>query len=148
MSTKQFKRFRKALRGMQGVTVWVHDIDAMAAADGLSRQHLQDEVTVRILDSGIRAFGIANVPEPPGNPWLNVFFNCVKKNEAYFYSVVVQLDEIVRPERNRSVKSVASTWAAHKIGEVSVDGMPEKLELEMDELVDLFIYDYTQANSL
>ena len=64
---KQTKRFRRVLRGLEGMTVWVHDIDQNAANDGLSRQHLQDAVVVRLLDSGLKALGIGNVPEPPGN---------------------------------------------------------------------------------
>jgi hypothetical protein len=143
---KQTKRFKKALRGLEGVTVWVHDIDKQAADDGLSRQHLQDEVTVRILDSGVRALGIGNVPEPPGNPWLNIFINTQKHSDQYAYFVSVRLDEVVRIERNRSVKTIGTTWEAVTAGSAEVADLPGAIERAVDDLVDYFVYDYWLEN--
>ncbi len=143
---KKGKRFRKALRGMQGMTVWVHEVAEDASADGLSRQHLQDEVVIRILDSGIKALGIGNVPEPPGNPWLNVFVNTVKHDDYYFYAVTVRLDEIIRPERARSVKTIGTTWETTEIGKAQKSDLPKTVERTIDSLVDYFIYDYLLEN--
>jgi hypothetical protein len=143
---KQTKRFKKALRGLEGVIVWVHDVDQQAAEDGLSRQHLQDEITVRILDSGVKALGIGNVPEPPGNPWLNIFINTQKNADLYSYFVSVRLDETVRPERNRSVKTIGTTWEAAASGSASIPDLPDAVERAVDDLVDYFVYDYWLEN--
>ena len=76
---QQTKRFRKALRGLDGMTVWVHDVDPGASSDGLSRQHLQDSVVIRLLDSGLKALGIGNVPE---TPWESLAERFCKYSQA------------------------------------------------------------------
>ena len=143
---KQTKRFRKALRGLEGMTVWVHDIDEDAERDGLSRQHLQDAVVVRLLDSRIKALGIGNVPEPPGNPWLNIFVNNVKADKVYFYSITVRLDEVIRPERNRAFRTIGTTWETSSRGIIDKDRLSQTVEKAVEYLVDYFIYDYLREN--
>ncbi len=143
---KQTKRFRKALRGLDGMIVWVHDVDEDAAADGLSRQHLQDEVIVRLLDSGIKALGIGSVPEPPGNPWLNVFVNTVKSQDLYFFCIAVRLDEIVRPVRHQGGKTIGTTWEVGAKGVVNKAALSREVEKNMDDLIDYFVYDYRLEN--
>lgn len=147
MAKKQSKRFRKALSGLNGMTVWVHEIDEKAAGDGLSRQHLQDATIVKILDSGIKALGIGNVPEPPGNPWLNIFVNTVKSEDKYFYHITVRLDEIVRPERKRSIKTLGTTWEGLCMGVADRKFIGQVVEKELDEALDHFIYDFLTENS-
>lgn len=143
---KQTKRFRKALRGLDGITVWVHEIDNGAGADGLSRQHLQDAVVVRLLDSRIKALGIGNVPEPPGNPWLNIFVNTLKSNQIYFYSITVRLDEVIRPERDRAFRTIGTTWETSSRGIIEIDRMSEIVERAVENQIDYFIYDYLTEN--
>ncbi len=143
---KKIKRFKRALQGMQGITVWVHEFDAIVAADGLSRQHLQDKTIIRILDSGIKALSIGNVPEPPGNPWLNIFLNLVKHEEVYFYIITVRMDEIVRPERNKAVKTIGATWETSQVGIAQQTEMAVTVEKSLDHLIDYFIYDYLFEN--
>jgi hypothetical protein len=143
---KQTKRFRRALRGLDAMIVWVHEIDDEAAVDGLSRQHLQDLAVVRLLDSGIKALGIGNVPEPPGNPWLNVFVNTMKTKELYFFCVSVRLDEVVRPLRNQSVKTVGTTWEVISRGVSDKVSLSKDVEKAMEHLIDYFVYDYRLEN--
>ncbi|MFH1117657.1 MAG: hypothetical protein V1792_27375 [Pseudomonadota bacterium] len=143
---KQTKRFRRVLRGLDAMTVWVHDIDRAAADDGLSRQHLQDAVVVRLLDSRIKALGIGNVPEPPGNPWLNIFVNTVKSDNVYFYFVTVRLDEVIRPERNRACRTIGSTWETFSRGVTDTGRLSVTVERQVENLVDYFIYDYLMEN--
>lgn len=128
------------------MTVWVHDIDRDAASDGLSRQHLQDAVVVRLLDSRIKALGIGNVPEPPGNPWLNIFVNTLKSDRWYFYSVTVRLDEVVRLERNRTCRTIGSTWETSSRGITTTERLSVTVERQVEDLVDYFIYDYLMEN--
>lgn len=144
---KQSKRYRKALSGLEGMIVWVHDLDRDAAEGGVSRQHLQDAVVVKLLDSGIKALGIGNVPEPPGNPWLNIFVNTLKHNEDYFYSVTVRLDEIIRPERDKSMKTIGSTWETCARGIVDQANLPGVIERTTDYVLDYFVYDYRLENN-
>lgn len=144
---KQVKRFRKVLRGLEGVTVWVHEPEEDALADGLSRQHLQDAVTIRLLDSGIRALGIGNVPEPVGNPWLNIFLNTVKAEHAYFFAVTVRLDEVVRPERNKVLRTIGTTWEASERGVLPLDRLSEGMDRVVDRMIDYFVYDYQMENT-
>lgn len=143
---KQSKRFRKALRGLEGMIVWVHDVAEDAAADGLSRQHLQDLVIVRLLDSGIKALGIGNVPEPPGNPWLNVFVNTAKTEANYFLFVTIRLDEIVRPVRSQGLKTIATTWEVHENSLTNKERLAHDVEKLVDELLEYFVYDYRLEN--
>jgi len=144
---KQNKRFRKALRGLEGMIVWVHDLAPEAVADGLSRQHLQDAVIIRLLDSGIKALGIGNVPEPPGNPWLNIFVNTTKFDNHYFYFVSVRLDEVVRPDRNKTFRTIGTTWETCSSAAVSRERLSTAIESTLDDLIDYFIYDYQLENA-
>lgn len=144
---KREKRYRRALRGLRGITLWIHDVDDTATNDGLSRQHLQDEVTVRLLDRGIRTLGIGNVPEPPGNPWLNVFILTMKLKDTYTFFITVRLDEIARLDRNNSIKTVVTTWETSINGCSEVSQMPLMIEKNVDKLIDYFIYDYQFENS-
>jgi hypothetical protein len=143
---KQDKRFRKVLRGLEGITVWVHDIDPDAAAEGLSRQRLQDGSVIRLLDSGIKALGIGNVPEPRGNPWLNLFVTTAKIGDMWFFFVAVRLDEIVRIERNNSVKTVGTTWEACAKGAESAPRLVRAVERTVEDLIDYFVYDFHSEN--
>ena len=143
---RQTKRFRKALRGLEGMIVWVHDVAEDAAADGLSRQHLQDLVIVRLLDSGIKALGIGNVPEPPGNPWLNVYVNTVKAQELYFLSITVRLDEVVRPVRSHGVKTIGTTWEVAAMNVVNKSALAKEVEKLIDDLIEYFVYDHRLEN--
>lgn len=142
----QAKRFRRALRGLEAMTVWIHNVEEDAAADGVSRQYLQDSVVIRLLDSGIKALGIGNVPEPPGNPWLNVFVNTLKREDHYYYSVTVRLDEVVKPLRNAAIKTVATTWESSSKGVVMKEDLPRVLQKSVDDLMEYFIYDYHLEN--
>jgi hypothetical protein len=142
----QTKRSRKALRGLAAITVWVHNVAEDASADGVSRQHLQDSVVIRLLDSGIRALGIGNVPEPPGNPWLNVFVNTIRTGDQYFYSITVRLDEVVRPLRNSAIKTSGTTWEASSRGVVNKENLSRTVDKGIDGLMEYFIYDYFLEN--
>lgn len=143
---RQIIRFRKVLRGLGGMTVWVHDIDAKATEAGLSRQHLQDALVVRLLDSGLRALGIGNVPEPPGNPWLNVFVTAVPRGNEFFYFLTMRLTEVIRPERNKTFKTIGTTWETFESGIEEKVRLPDAIERALINLVDYFIYDYHSEN--
>jgi hypothetical protein len=142
----QSKRSRKALRGLSALTVWVHNVAEDASADGVSRQHLQDSAVIRLLDSGIKALGIGNVPEPPGNPWLNIFINTVKSGDHYFYSLTVRLDEIVKPLRNTAIKISGATWEAGSRGVVNKEDLSQTIYKGIDNLIEYFIYDHSLEN--
>jgi hypothetical protein len=142
----QSKRFSKSLQGLIAVTVWVYDVAEDARLDGLSRQHLHDAVVVKLLDAGIRALGIGNVPEPPGNPWLNIFVNTVRSGDIYFYTVTVRLDETIRLDRNRGFKTIGTTWEVCSSGAIARSDMALRLESAVEELVEHFIYDFHYAN--
>ncbi len=142
----QSKRFSKSLTGLIAVTVWVYDMAEDARLGGLSRQHLHDAVVVKLLDAGIRALGIGNVPDPPGNPWLNIFVNTVKSGDIYFYAVTVRLDETVRLDRNRGFKTIGTTWEVFSAGAVARSEMALRVERAVEELVENFIYDFHYAN--
>jgi hypothetical protein len=142
----QSKRFSKSLQRLKAVTVWVHDVPEEARKDGLSRQHLQDAMVVKLLDGGIRALGLGNVPEPPGNPWLNIFVNTIRSGEIYFYAVTVRLDENIRMDRNKSIKTIGTTWEVFSTGTVERPDMAVRLEKTVDELVEHFLYDFHYAN--
>ncbi|MBI5572586.1 MAG: hypothetical protein HY914_21760 [Desulfomonile tiedjei] len=142
----QSKRFGRALRGLDGMIVWVHEFGEDARKAGVSRQHLQDTVVIKLLDSGIRALGIGNVPEPPGNPWLNIFVATASSHDLVFYAVTVRLDEIVWLDRNRSFKTIATTWEVNASAAVVKADLPRNTEKTIDELVDYFVYDYQTAN--
>ena len=142
----QAKRFSKSLQGLKAVTVWVYDVSEEARKDGLSRQHLQDAVVVKLLDGGIRALGLGNVPEPPGNPWLNIFVNTIRSGEIYFYAVTVRLDENIRMDRNRTIKTIGTTWEVFSTGITDRKNMTIRLEKAVDELVEHFLYDFHYAN--
>lgn len=142
----QSKRFGRALRGLDGMIVWVHELGDDARKAGVSRQHLQDTVVIKLLDSGIRALGIGNVPEPPGNPWLNIFVVTASFHEFVFYAVTVRLDEIVWLDRNRSFKTIATTWEVNASAVAVTADLPRNTEKAIVELVDYFVYDYQTAN--
>jgi hypothetical protein len=86
------------------------------------------------------------VPEPPGNPWLNVFINTVKAQEIYFLSVIVRLDEIVRPVRTHGLKTIGTTWQVDSAGVVDKDSLPKEVEKLVDDLLEYFVYDYRLEN--
>lgn len=140
------KRFSRALKGLTGIVAWVHEVSDDARKAGLSRQHLQDAAVVRLLDSGIRALGIGNVPEPPGNPWLNIFVDAVRCQDLYCFTVTVRLDEVVWLERNRSFKTIGTTWEVNSSSVVAHADLPRQVEKAMDDLIEYFIYDYQIAN--
>lgn len=143
---KHTKRFRKVLKGLDAMTVWVHDIAGEVEESGLLRQHLQDALVIKLLDSGIRALGIGNVPEPPGNPWLNVYTAITASEDLYHYWVTMRLDEIVKPVRSHDIRTIGTTWEVGGGGFANRTTLPRKLEKELDALADYFVYDYLLEN--
>jgi hypothetical protein len=128
------------------MTVWVHEIAGDVPESGLLRQHLQDALVVKLLDSGIRALGIGNVPEPPGNPWLNVYIAITASDDWHHFWVTVRLDEIVKPVRSHDIRTIGTTWEVGAGGFADSTTLPKKLDKELDALADYFIYDYLLEN--
>jgi hypothetical protein len=141
----QHKRLKRVLRGLRAATVWVHELEPSAVELGLSRQRLQDATVIRLLDGGLRALGIGNVPEPPGNPWIHIFVTTLPVHSTCAYHITVRLDEVVRIARN-SEKTVATSWEIVENGTVQKEHVISFIESRVDELIDVFILDYLAEN--
>ncbi len=141
---------RATLVGLKGVEVVVEEVDPEAERDGLVKSTLQTEVELKLRQAGILVLSRTQAGSTPGNPWLYLRVSAVKGSgtlqRLYVFSVSLELNQIVRLDRNPSVITFARTWSARGfIGTVGAANLSSVRESVRDR-VDEFINAYLAAN--
>jgi hypothetical protein len=142
----QFESHKEALKGLQGVTVLVEDIDYEKDTN-LTVEELKTIAESKLRDSGL-------LLEKPKSvrayqPFLVV---CVKlqpiseDNKLFAFYFELALYELTKLERDPQTRVVATLWRINSFGMVGWKAAHDSITDLVGDAVDKFIYDYYNAN--
>ena len=143
-STQQ--ELTKSLRGMATVAVFVSDIDADAAKDGLNKEQLKTTVQLRLRQSAIRV-----VPEAPadgshGVVWIEINTYYLESIRSYNYNArlhVFRNINVVGGEQD----TTADTWfTPPAMGIVSAADLAKRLRETLTNQADVLANAYLSVN--
>ncbi len=130
---------RESLYGLVGVYVLVEGLGQVIEKNGLLTSRLQADVEEDL--------GKAGIPELPRNeigptdPLLYININAYKLDEIYFYSIHVELHQLVTLAREPSIEIQAPTWRVGSVGSVGSANLYQ-IRGDVKEYVKEFVSDY------
>ena len=106
---------RESLYGFEGVGVLVENLNPVIEKEGLLTSRLQADVEEELSKAGI--------PVLPKEGWptalvLYVNVNAHKLDELFFYSIHVELHQLVSLAREPSIEMLIPTWNVGLVGSV------------------------------
>ena len=106
---------RESLYGFEGVGILVENLNPIIEKESLLTSRLQADVEEELSKAGI--------PELPKEGWpttpvLYVNVNAHKLDELFFYSIHVELHQLVILARDPSIEIQAPTWNVGSVGSV------------------------------
>ncbi len=139
---------RESLRGLVGVGVVVEKLRHYAEREGLTTSSLQTIVEFRLRQAGIRVGRDKERWKMPGSPYLYLNVNALKSDvtDVYAVSMRLELKEMVRPDRDPTVKQFAVTWMALPTVAIVPARDLHLVRESVKEMVDEFINAYLAAN--
>jgi hypothetical protein len=142
--------FRKTLRGLPGVGVFVERIHPEAEQAGITRRQVQTEVAQRLREQGILVLTQPEVRSSFGRPSLAVNIQIASAEnvpgEQYVVHITVALKQHVLLERNTTMPAFeAATWEVAVLGVVGRDAF-QRVREDVANLVDRFIQAYRSVN--
>jgi hypothetical protein len=139
---------RATLAGLTGLDVIVDDMNPNAERDGLAKSALQTDVELRLRHAGIRVLTENESIAAPGSPYLHLRVMAAKNDlRMYGYSIELELKQLVRLDRDPSMRSVATTWGALVgVGIVPAGDLSHVVRERVRDAVDGFINDFLAAN--
>ncbi|GJM17131.1 MAG: hypothetical protein DHS20C13_24580 [Thermodesulfobacteriota bacterium] len=135
------------LKGIKGIGLSVEDIDADAAADGLSKDKLLKVITQKLKKSGIKVFTDLELRTISGQPQLVLNINSIKQpGPIYIFTTTLDLTQIVLLERNKGLTAVSPTWTVLTTGGSLPEDLAATVDASIDPMLESFITDYKKAN--
>jgi hypothetical protein len=139
---------RDTLRGLTEISVLVEYLPDDVEREGLSREHLQRDIEVRLGQAGLRVLTISEIANSPGAPYLYVAVYPITAPSvnSSAYAIGLALKQLVHLSRNPTTEFFATTWeGAAPPGSLSA---PRVLDIRTRILdaVGRFIIDYQAMN--
>ena len=106
---------RESLYGLEGVGVVVEGLNPVIEREGLLTSRLQADVEEELSKAGIPALPKEGWPTAPV---LYVNVNAHKLDELFFYSICVELHQLVILARDPSIEMLVPTWNVGSVGSV------------------------------
>ncbi len=135
---------RATLKGIAAIQVVVEDLNPDAERDGLTRDHLQTDMELRLRKAGIR---VTSKHEEAGGSYLYLNVSAVKHNalSVYGYHIRLEFYQRVALARDPRVRTDAVTWISGSTGVVSAQRL-RSLRDNVADKVDKFINAYLEQN--
>ncbi len=134
---------RNTLKGLEGVWVYVFDLDENEKRVGFSKTALLAEVELRLRMAGIKVLTRKEMAKTPGLPRLRVSLEISDiPGDRDAFGIIISLFQAVELLRNPSQTLVASTWAVEMIG----TGDPSFIRDTLKGAVDRFINAWLSVN--
>jgi hypothetical protein len=139
---------RDTLRGLTEVSVLVEHLPDDIEREGLSREHLQRDIEVRLRMAGLRVLTTAEIAKSPGAPYLYVAVYAITGPSVNVnaYAIALTLKQLVQLSRNPTTELFVTTWEGPALpGLLSA---PRVLDIRnrISEAVERFIIDYQTVN--
>ena len=109
---------RESLYGFEGVGVLVENLNPVIEKNGLLTSRLQTDVEEELSKAGIRVLPGSEIG--PADPLLYINVNAHKLDELFFYSISVELHQLVILVRDPSMETLATTRNVGSIGSVNL----------------------------
>ncbi len=107
---------RESLYGLEGVGVLIESLNPVIEKYGLLTSRLQTDVEEELNRAGIPVLSRREVG--PTDPVLYVNVNAHKLDELFFYSIHVELHQLVTLARDPSIEMLIPTWNVGLVGSV------------------------------
>jgi len=133
------------LRGLKAIVVGVSELPQELKDIGLTEESLYEEVVSILKKTGIKVnvnrYAIAGEPD-----FLVDIFGGEFIQGVITYCIDVRLDQAVILERNRRIRSNATTWSQKFIGVAGFATKPKVIRKHLRELVEIFAKEYSAEN--
>lgn len=107
---------RESLYGLEGVCLVVEGLNPVIEKNGLATSRLQTDVEEELSKAGIPV--LPRSEGEPTDPLLYVNVNAHKSDELFFYSIHVELHQLVILARDPAIEMQATTWNVGSVGSV------------------------------
>jgi hypothetical protein len=139
---------RDTLRGLTEISVLVEYLPDDVEREGLSREHLQRDIEVRLRQAGLHVLTISEIAKSPGAPYLYVAVYPITGPSVNLnaYGSGLTLKQLVQLSRNPTTEFFATTWESPAFPS-SLSG-PRVLDIRrsISDAVNRFIIDYLAVN--
>lgn len=137
---------RATLRGLRGVYVKVDRLASEVVREGLTEQHIVEEVKQKLDSAGIGILSDTEGLRQFGNPYLHIKPRITKtKTGLYLCFITVEFVQDARLVRNRSLLRPVATWSVGVEGTI-YKNLSEKVGNHIKDLMDRFIDAYLSVN--
>src|SRR5262245_23611736 len=140
---------RDTLRGLKEISVLVEYLPDDVEREGLSREHLQRDIELRLRQAGLHVLNISELANSPGAPYLYVAVYPITGSSVNFnaYAVALTLKQLVQLSRNPTTELFATTWE----GPIQLGSLTDRKVLDIRtrifDAVGRFLIDYRDVNS-
>jgi hypothetical protein len=139
---------RDTLRGLREVSVLVEYLPDDVERVGLSREHLQRDIEVRLRQAGLHVLTLSDIAKSPGAPYLYVAVYPIAGPSVNLnaYGSGLTLKQLVQLSRNPTTEFFATTWEGPTL--TSSLSVPSVLDIRrsISDAVERFIIDYLAVN--
>ncbi len=130
---------RESLYGLEKVGVVVEGLGQVIEKEGLLTSRLQTDVEEELNRAGIPVLPRSEVGL--ADPLLYINVNIHKLDELFFYSIHVELHQLVILARDPSIEMLAPTWNVGSVGSVGSANLYQ-IRGAVKEYIREFISDY------
>ena len=140
---------RDTLRGLKEISVLIEYLPDDVEREGLSREHLQRDIEVRLRQAGLHVLTISEVANSPGAPYLYVAVYPITASSVNLnaYAVALTLKQLVQLSRSPTTELFATTWEGPIHFSSLSDSKAHDIRSRILEAVGRFIVDYRDVNS-
>jgi hypothetical protein len=139
---------RDTLRGLREVSVLVEYLPDDVEREGLSREHLQRDIEVRLRQAGLRVLTLSDIANSPGAPYLYVVVYPITGPSVNLnaYGSGLTLKQLVQLSRNPTTEFFATTWEGPVLPSSLTAPRVLDIRRSISDAVERFIIDYLAVN--
>jgi hypothetical protein len=139
---------RDTLRGLREISVLIEYLPDDVEREGLSREHLQRDIEVRLRQAGLRVLTISDIAKSPGAPYLYVAVYPITgpSVDLNAYAIGLTLKQLVQLSRNPTTELFATTWEGPAPPSSLIAPRVLDIRSRILEAVGRFIIDYEAVN--
>ena len=134
---------RESLYGLEGGGVVVEGLNPVIEKNGLLTSRLQADVEEELGKAGIPVLPRSEVG--PADPLLYINVNVHKLDELFFYSISVELHQLVTLARDPAIEIQAPTWNVGSVGSVGSANLYQ-IRGGVKKHIEEFISDYKMTS--
>jgi hypothetical protein len=136
----------RSLKGIEALQVRVEDPGEVLKSEGLDASALKVEAELRLRKAGVSVSNSSKVDEDQPLLRLKALAERNEKCSGVRVSYFLYLYQVVRLERDRSNRVIATTWGWSKSEMLEVALLRGRVRERVSESVDAFLNDFLTAN--